>query len=378
MPESYGFLSTYPPTQCGLATFTASLAAALQAGPDDPRIGIVRVAERDDGARPPEVVGQVLTTEHGTEAAAADALNRFDVAIIQHEYGIYGGRDGASVIDIIRRLRVPSIVVLHTVLTTPTPHQRTVLEQVARAASVVVVMTETGRRRLLDGYQVQPSKVELIAHGAPTEWVAGGPSSHQRHSSVLTWGLMGPGKGIEWVVDALPALRDICPAVHYTVAGQTHPQVLERHGEAYRSMLAERASTLGVRDMLRFDNRYFDSATLGALVRAADVVVLPYDSPEQVTSGVLIEAVSARCPVVATGFSHATELLSGGAGIIVGHRDPEGIAAAVRRVLTVSGVAESMRAAAEEMVADLSWAAVGGRYRELAARVSVAAQSVSA
>lgn len=378
MPESYGFLSTYPPTQCGLATFTASLAAALQAGPGDPGIGIVRVAERDDGARPAEVVGQVLTTEHGTEAAAAEALNRFDVAIVQHEYGIYGGRDGESVIEIIRRLRVPSIVVLHTVLTTPTPHQRAVLEQVARAASVVVVMTETGRQRLLDGYQVQPSKVELIAHGAPTEWVAGGPSTHQRHSSVLTWGLMGPGKGIEWVVDALPALRDIHPAVHYTVAGQTHPQVLERHGEAYRTMLAERASTLGVRDMLRFDNRYFDSASLGAIVRAADVVVLPYDSPDQVTSGVLIEAVSARCPVVATGFSHATELLSGGAGIIVGHRDPAGIAAAVRRVLTVPGVAGSMRAAAEEIVADLSWAAVGGRYRELAARVSATAQSVPA
>jgi polysaccharide biosynthesis protein PslF len=378
MPESYGFLSTYPPTQCGLATFTASLATALQAGPGTPRIGVVRVAERDDGRSPAEVVGQVITTEPGAEAAAADALNQLDVAIVQHEYGIYGGRDGDSVIEIIRRLRVPSIVVLHTVLTAPTHHQRLVLEQVARAASVVVVMTETARGRLLDGYQVEASKVELIAHGAPTEWVAADPAKSDGRCSVLTWGLISPDKGIEWVVGALPALRDIQPPVHYTVAGQTHPQVLERHGEAYRTMVEDRAEALGVSDMLHFDNRYLDQASLGALVRNADVVVLPYNSADQVTSGVLTEAVSARCPVVATGFSHAVELLAGGAGLIVDHRDPTGIAAAIRRILTVPGVATSMRAAADGLVADLSWATVCERYRELGERLTQTAQSVSA
>lgn len=363
---SYGFLSTYPPTQCGLATFTASLMSALADGPRRPAVGVVRVAERSDGHRPTAVVGELLTTEPGQEAAAAAALNRFGVVIVQHEYGIYGGRDGESVIEVIRRLKVPSIVVLHTVLTGPTLHQRKVLEHVARAASTVVVMTETAKTRLLDGYLVDAGKVSVVAHGAPTDWVRAGPMPAQGTSELLTWGLLGPGKGIEWVIDALAELRDIRPEVHYTVVGETHPNVVERHGEAYREMLQDRAEALGVAHMLRFDNRYLDQQALGALVRAADVVVLPYDSTDQVTSGVLIEAVSARRPVVATGFSHAVELLPNGAGTIVGHRDPAAIAAAVRRILTEPGVASGMRTAAEGLIPDLTWATVAERYRELA------------
>ena len=376
--ESYGFLSTYPPTQCGLATFSASLMAALAGGTSGTDVGVVRVAERADGLNPPVVVADLLTSEVGGEAAAAEALSSFGVAVVQHEYGIYSGRDGESVIEVIRRLRVPSIVVLHTVLTDPTLHQRKVLEHVARAASAVVVMTETAHDRLLDGYKVDPNKVSVIPHGAPTEWVRGGHARPGGGSAVLTWGLLGPGKGIEWAVEALAGLRDIQPQVRYTVAGETHPHVLERHGEAYRTMLEDRAKTLGVSHMLRFDNRYLGQEALGALVRAADVVVLPYDSPDQVTSGVLIEAVSARRPVVATGFSHAVELLSGGAGAIVEHRDPRGIATAVRRILTEPGVAPSMRAAAEGLIPDLTWAAVAERYRELARHLHHAPLSVVA
>ena len=243
MPLSYGFLSTYPPTQCGLATFTASLAASLQDGPENATVGVVRVAESSDGHSRHPVVAEMLTTVPGGALAAAAALNRFDVVIIQHEYGIYDGRDGENVVEVIRRLRVPSIAVLHTVLTEPTHHQRSVLEQVARAATTVVVMSETARSRLLGGYEVDASKVELIAHGAPADWGHGGPAPVQRCSSVLTWGLLGPGKGIEWVVDALPELADIDPPVRYTVAGETHPHVVEREGERYRTMLTERAGS---------------------------------------------------------------------------------------------------------------------------------------
>jgi len=376
--ESYGFLSTYPPTQCGLATFTESLAGALSSADPDVVIGVVRATDRDDGARPPLVVGELLSTRPGGEAAAATVLNRYGVAIIQHEYGIFGGRDGEEVIEVLRRLRTPSIVVLHTVLSHPTANQRRVLEHVARAASALVVMTPTARQRLLDGYHVAPGKVELIAHGVPTEWVRTNPATTADRSSLLTWGLLGPGKGIEWAVAALPGLRDIDPPVRYTVAGETHPHVLEREGEAYRLGLIRRAEELGVGHMLHFENRYLDQATLGALVRRAQVVVLPYDSPDQVTSGVLIEAVSSARPVVATGFPHALELLSSGAGAIVGHRDPGAIAAAVRRILTEPGVAESMGRAATELTADVSWTAIAAAYRALAVRLRADAVAISA
>ena len=159
MSESYGFLSTYPPTQCGLATFTASLAAGLRDGSSGTEVGVVRVVERPGHCSPAEVVHELISTSPGGEAAAAAALDEFDVAIIQHEYGIYGGLDGDSVIEIMRRLRAPAVVVLHTVLVAPTRHQRWVLEQVVACASAVVVMTETARRRLLTGYAVDPAKI---------------------------------------------------------------------------------------------------------------------------------------------------------------------------------------------------------------------------
>lgn len=366
--ESYGFLSTYPPTQCGLATFTASLAAALRDGPGAAEIGVVQVVEKAGGSSFIEVLHELPTAEPDGEAAAAEVLGRFGVVIVQHEYGIYGGRDGESVVQVMRRLRAPAIVVLHTVLERPTAHQRHVLEDVMGAASAVVVMTATARLRLLGNYLVDGAKVELIPHGAPTDW---GDSEPRRggSSSILTWGLLGPGKGIEWVVSALADLRDLDPLPCYVVAGQTHPQVLERDGESYRGMLEARAEALGVGHQVRFENRYLDGRSLRELVRVADVVVLPYDSTEQVTSGVLIEAITAGRPVVATAFPHAVELLSSGAGTIVPHRDPAAIAAAVRRVLTEPDVASSMVDAARRIAPELTWAAVAERYRELASRL---------
>jgi glycosyltransferase involved in cell wall biosynthesis len=319
-----------------------------------------------------------VSSVSGGEAAAAAALNNYDVVIVQHEYGIYGGTDGDSVIGILRRLRAPAIVVLHTVLAQPTPHQRWVLEQVAASAAVVVVMTETAKRRLLGGYRVDPSKIALIAHGAPTDWEAiearddGGPPT------LLTWGLLGPGKGIEWAVSALAILHDRIPTARYVVAGETHPQVLERHGESYRNMLIGRAQELGIGHLVRFNNHYLDRRVLRELVRDADVVVLPYDSVDQVTSGVLIEAVTAGRPVVATAFPHAVELLSSGAGTIVPHGDPAALADAIHRILVEPGVAAAMGSAATGLVPDLTWAAVAERYRELGQQWQPEATSVSA
>lgn len=375
---SFGFLSTYPPTQCGLATFTESLASALRDGPRQAETGVVRIVEHPEPIVSPEVVHHLLSTCSGGEAGAAAALDRFDVAVVQHEYGIYGGADGDTVIEILRRLHVPSLVVLHTVLVNPTSHQRVVLEQVARAASVVVVMTATAERRLLDGYKVDPAKVVVIAHGAPTDW--GAIERHQTMGppKILTWGLLGPGKGIEWAIGALARLTDLDPAPRYVIAGETHPHVLEHQGESYRQMVAAHAETLGVGHLVRFDNHYLDRRVLRELVAATDVVVLPYDSTDQVTSGVLIEAVTAGRPVVATAFPHAVELLSSGAGTIVGHRDPEAISRAIRHILTEPGVAAAMSDTALRLAPDLTWAAVAARYWELTDQMQQVASAVPA
>ena len=166
MPMSYGFLSTYTPTECGLATFTAALAGELRTGPTAGRIGVVRVVDRLPRSTRPEIVHHLITSSPGGEAEAAAILDGFDAVIVQHEYGIYGGPDGDQVVAVLEQLTVPVIVVLHTVLVDPTPHQREVLERVLAAADAVVTVTAAARRRLLRGYPVDPARVTFIPHGA--------------------------------------------------------------------------------------------------------------------------------------------------------------------------------------------------------------------
>jgi polysaccharide biosynthesis protein PslF len=370
VPLRYGFLSTYPPTQCGLATFTAALREQLADLAPGAASGVVRLLDVPAGPGPPqaaptEVVGDLVAGTRGGPEHAAWLLNSFDVVVVQHEYGVYGGRDGDEVLEVLHHLDVPAVVVLHTVLTHPTRHQRHVLEAVAADADAVVVMTETARARLVAGYRTDPRRVAVIPHGAADNRAAvpvrAGPPT------VLTWGLIGPGKGIEWGIAAVAALTDIDPAPRYLVAGETHPKVLAREGEAYRDGLVAHARRLGVARSVTFDGRYLGAASLGALVRGADVVLLPYDSRDQVTSGVLIEAVAALRPIVATRFPHAVELLGDGAGLLVPHGDAAAIAAAVRSIVTDDGVANRLVLAAAARAPELLWPAVARRYRQLAA-----------
>lgn len=366
MPTTYGFLSTHPPTECGLATFNAALADHL-VGSDGPP-GVVRVATDTDDNRPG--AGVVHTWPARSVAGWRDAvaaLNRFDVAVVQHEYGIYPGPDGADVLPLLWRLTASSIVVLHTVLADPTGGQRALLEQIVAAADAVVVMTGTARDRLLAGYRVDAGKVNVIPHGAADRGAPAVGSHPVPH--LLTWGLVGPGKGIEWAVRALAQLRDLDPAPVYTVAGKTHPRVLAQHGEAYRAGLHRLGATLGISAAVRYDPVYRDEAALSRLIRSADVVVLPYESREQVTSGVLTEAVSAGIPVVATRFPHAVELLSYGPGLLVPHEDVAALAAAIRRILTEPGLAERLADRTRQRAPVLRWPAVAERYAALAHRL---------
>jgi polysaccharide biosynthesis protein PslF len=363
---SYGFLSTYPSTECGLATFTAALLAELRGPSSDTAVGVVRIVDHPRRNERPEVVHHLITGSPGGEAEAAAILNNFDVAVVQHEYGIYGGPDGDQILEILGRVTVPVIVVLHTVLIEPTPHQREVLERVVAMADAVVTMTPTARRRLFDGYKVDRDRVTLIPHGAADNRSTDRQVSPEERPTILTWGLLGPGKGVEWAIDALVELRDLDPVPRYLVVGETHPKVAEREGERYRHSLMARAAAAGVGHLVEFEARYLDLKALNGVIAGADVVILPYDSREQVTSGVLVEALAAGKPVIATGFPHAVELLGGGMGLVVPHRDPRAMAGALRRVLTEPGLAARMGAQAEALAPQLLWPAVARRYRELA------------
>ena len=374
-----GILSTYPPEICGLATFAAALEGELSRVGH--RVDVVRI---DDGA------GTVATSEsvvatlvNGVPASirsAAAALSNCDVAMIQHEYGIFGGADGEEVIDLLQALEVPAIVVFHTVPLNPTPHQRSLLVDIAKLANRVVVMTVAARDRLTALYPIDSSKIVTIPHGALV------PTRDQRREidrvnpqrpQLLTWGLLGPGKGIEYVIDALALLGDLRPRPRYTVAGVTHPKILARDGDAYRHSLMRRAHDVGVEDLVTFDDTYRNVEQLTRFVASASAVVLPYDSRDQVTSGVLVDAIAAGRPVIATAFPHAVELLKSGAGIVVPHADPLALSVAIRSILTNKHAMAAMASEAGRLAPSMSWSAVAAEYARLAGVLVRSAASVA-
>jgi polysaccharide biosynthesis protein PslF len=339
------------------------LASGLAANGSD--VSVVRVSDGTPSSST-RVIGELVNGSPASVAACADSLNQSDVAVIQHEYGIYGGADGDEVLDIIDGLRVPSIVIAHTILKSPTQHQRWVLEAVVARADQVVVMSDSASQRLCHGFDVDHRKVSTLAHGAtiPTN----GAVKRSGRPTLLTWGLLGPGKGIERVIEAMPSLKDLPGRPRYLVAGRTHPKVLATDGEAYRDARTEQARRSGVADAVSFDDGYRNVAMLTALIQSAAVVVLPYDSTDQVTSGVLVDAIASGRPVVSTAFPHAVELLGTGAGIVVAHDDPDALAAALRRVLTQPRVAGAMAAEARRLAPEMAWPVVAGGYQKLAHR----------
>ena len=358
---SFGILSS-PTDTVRACDIHAALSEGLCTNGSD--VSVVRVA---DGSLSSDarVIGELVNGSATSVAATSELLNESDIAVIQHEYGIYGGVDGDEVVDIIGGLHIPSIVVAHTVLKDPTPHQRSVLEAIATMAAQVVVMSEAAKQRLCLGFNVDLRKVTTIAHGATVPRRPTPPARSDR-PTLLTWGLLGPGKGIERVIDAMGSLHDLPVRPRYLIAGRTHPKVLAADGEAYRNARAEQARLRGVADSVSFDASYRDVSSLTALVQASAVVVLPYDSTDQVTSGVLVDAIASGRPVVATAFPHAIELLASGAGIVVGHDDPDALASALLRLLTEPHLAATMAAEAARLAPRMAWPIVANAYLDLA------------
>jgi glycosyltransferase involved in cell wall biosynthesis len=368
----FGFLSTYPPTRCGLATFTSSLATAISDGGDDV-CDIVRVddlvpAGPSINTASVRVVGDLRPRDAAGRELAADLLNDRDVVVIQHEYGIYGGPDGDEILDLLARIRAPKIVVMHTVLPSPTPHQRSLTTEIGEQADAVVAMTRTAMTLLVDLYDVAPDKVHLIPHGV--RWAPVVVQSVHTRPTILTWGLLGPGKGIEWGIRAMALLTDLDPAPLYRVLGQTHPKVVIDQGQRYRRSLGMLVAGLGLKGDVQIDGRYQETAELAAEVAAADIVLLPYDSRDQATSGVLVEAVAAGKLVIATRFPHSIELLSQGGGILVDQQNPDQIAEAIRAALADPARAREAQSAARESARANSWGAVAQSYKAVAAELS--------
>ncbi|MGZ4410327.1 MAG: glycosyltransferase, partial [Gaiellaceae bacterium] len=273
-----GLIGTYPPTRCGIATFTASLATAISSV--DPRCSCPVVRSTDgssENADGSAVVATLLAGSTASRAAAISTIDTFDVVVLQHEFGIYGGADGIEVLDIVDNVEVPVIVVLHTVPRRATSTQQRIIEHLAAVAARVVVQSANACEVLVDLFDVEPEKVQMIPHGATLNLAGEKPGrAASTPATMLTWGLLGPDKGIELGIQALAYLRPFEPMPRYVVVGQTHPHILATEGERYRRSLQATAASLGVDSNVDFDNAYHDTVSLLRLIRKADLVLLPY------------------------------------------------------------------------------------------------------
>lgn len=366
---SIAFVSTYAPTVCGIASYTSSLLTAIASDTERPRrLGAVSLVDSPTASSNP-VVSQHRRGDRASLRKSIRILNRYDSVSIQHEFGIFGAYDGVEVLDLMSGLDVPVAVTLHTVLSEPSPAQRAIIEGMGNLADRIVVMSQTASDRLADRYDVDPGLITVIPHGADPGFAGPSLASGSR-PLVLTWGLIGPGKGLEWAIEAFADLVDLDPLPRYLIAGATHPDVLRNSGESYRRGLVALAGRLRIQDLVSFDNRYLSRSDLARLVRSADIVVLPYESVEQVTSGVLAEAVAASKPVIATPFPHAVELLSKGAGTLVPYDEPATLGRALRSLMADSDAMAAMARKAGELAGEWYWPTVGQRFADMMTEIA--------
>ena len=361
-------LGNHLPRQCGIATFTTDLSEAIAGEFSD--IDCFVLAVNDAGRRhpyPPRVRFEIAETDIASYRRAADFLNvnAVDVLSVQHEYGIFGGKAGSHVLSMLRELRMPIVTTLHTILADPSASQRQAMDELTRLSERVVVMSKQGAVLLREVHGVPDHKIDHIPHGIPDVSLSGRNKNQlgvEGKSVILTFGLLSPDKGIEHVIDALPAILARYPDTVYVVLGATHPHIKERHGETYRLSLEARAHRLGVQGGIIFHDRFVSQRELTDFLSAADIYITPYLNPRQITSGTLAYAVGSGRAVISTRYAYAEELLADGRGILVPMSDPQAIATEVIGLLGDEDRRLALCERAASYGRDMVWPAVARSY----------------
>lgn len=320
---------------------------------------------------PPEVRFEIEEKELSSYRRAADFLNfsNVDVVSLQHEYGIFGGAAGSHILKLLRDLRVPVVTTLHTVLENPNDDQYRVMKQLAELSARVVVMSQRGRKFLTDIYGLSEDQIDFIPHGIP-DMPFVDPTFYKDQFGVegrhvaLTFGLLSPNKGIEYMLQALPAIVEKHPNFVYIILGATHPNLIREQGEEYRLKLERLAQTLGVKKHVIFYNRFVELIELTEFIGAADLYITPYLNPAQITSGTLAYAFGCGKAVISTPYWYAEELLADDLGILVPFEDPESLARAVNDLLDDDVHRNAMRKRAYMVGREMIWSQVAHRYVE--------------
>jgi glycosyltransferase involved in cell wall biosynthesis len=375
-PLRVAFVASAMPRRCGIATFTGDLLAAVRTA--DPTVRTVQAAiDEPNAARAygPDVRWRIRQEEPQTYRDAARAINAssVDIVNVQHEFGLYGVHNEGRYEDHLRlfleELRKPVVVTFHTVPPQPEPWMRDVLREASERSDVIVVMAHTAARLLADVYGIAKQPV-VIEHGMPAIEPRGRHRLKRQlgvedRPIVSTFGLVDPRKGLEYVIDAMPAIVAKNPRALYLIVGQTHPELLKKQGESYRNSLVDTARRAGVTDHVKFVNEYLTQRQVVEYLLASDVYVTPYLDPNQITSGTLAYALGAGKAIVSTPYLHAREVLAEGRGILVPFRDANAIAEAVISILEHPGAKQRLEQRAYEYGKGMAWPAIGLRVLAL-------------
>jgi glycosyltransferase involved in cell wall biosynthesis len=366
------FIGNSLPRQCGIATFTCDLTDALATAHRQTEVLVVPVNDVPEGYDYPDrVLFEIAEKEIDSYRRAADFLNinNVDVVSLQHEFGIYGGPAGGHILALLRELRMPTVTTLHTVLREPEPSQRAVMEELAELSDTLVAMTSRCVDTLRDVYKVPNSKIEIIPHGIHDVPFVD-PSFYKDKFGVegknvmLTFGLLGPGKGIEKVIEALPAIVQRHPDTVYIILGATHPTLRRQKGEAYRLSLQQLVKEKGVEANVIFHNRFVSIDELTEFLGAADIYLTPYPNLAQAVSGTLAYAAGAGKAIVSTPYWHAEELLADDRGVLVPVGDAEAVSEAVADLIDQPIRRDAMRKRAYMQGREMTWPKVARRYMD--------------
>jgi len=367
------FLSTYPPRVCGLATFTEDLVNEIdKASLFQPSVIAVTNTEEYEDSRVVAKLSQHNRASYFQTACWANT--HADLLVIEHEYGIFGGVSGEYILDFAKNLTIPFIVTTHTVLTDPSPKQRVVLGELGRLSAMVVTMAQSAVPLLTQTYGIELSKIAVIPHGVPSLCVKPREEMKVSHGLankqvISSFGLLSPAKGLEYGIEAVAKVVPEYENLVYLILGKTHPCVKELNGESYRESLIALAENLGVKDNVRFIDKYLTKEEVITYLHLSDIYMTPYLSKEQAVSGTLAYAVGCGRVVVSTPYRYAQELLGGGRGMLGEFGDTDSLASCIRNILHNPALKKEMEIKTLVVGLGMTWAKVAGRYSKLFTKI---------
>lgn len=375
------FLGSFPPRECGIATFMKDVVDSFDAAYAT-RSAVIAIDEPggEDRAYPDQVVERLVQHDPESYARIAEFVNAYpcDVVNIQHEYGLFGGDDGESAVGLISGIRKPVVTSLHTVLPDPSPEHLRVARALCATSSAVVVLSETGREILIGRYSVDPAKIHVIPHGVPDVPLVDTRDAKRKlgfggRMTISTFGLINRGKGLEYAIDAMGAVVRSHPEALYLILGQTHPVIRRNEGESYRRGLEASIAQNGLADNVKLVDKYLEFDELIEYLAATDIYLTPYLNPVQIVSGTLAYAVGCGKAIVSTPYLYATELLANGRGFTVPFRDPSAIATTLVALLDDPALRESTQRRAYKYGRQMTWPCVARGYGDLFAALAAPA-----